>query len=63
MQRNLTTFLNVGSGDELNHSQSDLTSAIKGENRNVSEASYKVSWHIARCGEAHTIAENLIPFV
>jgi hypothetical protein len=26
----------------------------------VCEASYKVSYHIAHCSEAHTIAENLI---
>jgi hypothetical protein len=46
--------------DELKHSQTNLASVIKGENGNVCEASYKVSYHIAHCGEAYMIAENLI---
>jgi hypothetical protein len=42
---------------ELEHSQSNLASVIK--DGNVCEASYKVSYHIALCGEAFTIAENV----
>jgi hypothetical protein len=37
-----------------------MISVIKRYNGNVCEASYKVSYHIAHCGEAYTTAENLI---
>jgi hypothetical protein len=46
--------------DELKHSQSNLISVMKSENGNVCEASYKVSHHIARCGQAHMIFKNVI---
>jgi hypothetical protein len=38
--------------DELKHSETNVTSVIKGENGSVCEALYKVSYHIANCGEA-----------
>jgi hypothetical protein len=37
-----------------------LTSVFKGENGCVCEASYKVSYSITCCGEAHMFMENLI---
>lgn len=46
--------------DELKHSQTNLTSVVKGEQGNVCEESYKLSYHIARCVEAFMIAAHLI---
>jgi hypothetical protein len=46
--------------EEMKHSETNLASVIKGENGNVCKASYKVSYHIAICGETHMIAENII---
>jgi hypothetical protein len=46
--------------DELKSFKTNLTSVIKSEKGNVCEASYKVSYHITHCGEAHTNAKNLI---
>jgi hypothetical protein len=45
--------------DRRKHSQTNLTSVIKGENGNVCEAIYKVSYHIAHCSEAHLTVEDL----
>jgi hypothetical protein len=44
----------------MNLSILKVISAIKSEDGYVCEASYKVSYHTAHCGEAHVIAKNLI---
>jgi hypothetical protein len=46
--------------NEMKHSQTDLMSVTKHGNGNMCEASYKVSYHAAHCGEVHETAENLI---
>jgi hypothetical protein len=43
--------------DELKHSETSLTSVIKGEN--VYDASYILSYHIASCCVVHTVSGNL----
>jgi hypothetical protein len=42
------------------HSKTNLISIIKGENGNMHETTYKVSYHTARCSEAHTTPDNFI---
>jgi hypothetical protein len=45
---------------ELKQCRINLTSVVKGENGIVCEASYRVRYHAAHCGEAYTISKNLI---
>jgi hypothetical protein len=46
--------------NELNPSRTNLKPVINGENGNLREASYKMSYHIARCVEALIIAAHLV---
>ena len=41
-------------------SQKTMTTLAKTNNEKVLEASYLISYRVARAGEAHTIAETLI---
>lgn len=54
LQRQTFAFLNRRC-NELKHSQTDVTSFIKGENADLCEASYKVSCHVAHCRVTHKI--------
>jgi hypothetical protein len=45
--------------DKMKYSQTNPSFVIKGQNANVCEASYTMSYHIAQCGETHMTSENV----
>jgi hypothetical protein len=59
-----TEILIFSSAKALTNSQGLVVRSSKTDDKNTSEASYRVSYHIALVGKAHTVAETLIkPFV